>query len=402
MVAAYYNEFDKHAAEWLRNLIREGLIADGDVDERPIQEVKPDDLSGYTQCHFFAGIGGWSYALRLAGWSDERPVWTGSCPCQSFSQAGKKQGASDSERHLWPDWFRLIEKCQPPTVFGEQVAGAVGFGWLDAVATDFESQDYAFASAVLSGFTVGAHHKRQRLWFVGHSEHDGSSPPTVRGSVEASGNDTKKGSNISVQLEGTGRSNNDGSLDKLADSQIVECDDGFSRNFAETHEKNGVRGKVGTGRSVDKKCLADSDQSGREAWIANGVGKKSHPSRDAEQFADESAFVADSQYTRSQGRLRGRSNKERQSVNRHVRRCSAVDWEAVEWVECQDGKTRPIPVEPGIQPLVNGLPKVVDREGNTHEYSFSNALKGIGNAIIPAVAAEFINVYMDIALDGST
>ena len=314
MVAAYYNELDKHAAEWLRNLIREGLIADGDVDERPIQEVKPDDLSGYTQCHFFAGIGGWSYALRLAGWPDERPVWTGSCPCQSFSVAGKREGASD-ERHLWPDWYRLIEKCQPPTVFGEQVAGAIngGFGWLDAVATDFESQDYAFASAVLSGFTVGAHHKRQRLWFV-----------------------------------------------------------------------------------------ADSDQSGREAWIANGMGKKSHPSRDAVQSADESAFVADSQYTRSQGRLRGRSNEERQSVNRHVRRCSAVDWSAVEWVECHDKKTRPIPLEPNVQPLVDGIPEVLDREGNTHQYSYSNALKGIGNAIIPAVAAEFINVYMDIALDGST
>ena len=356
-LSAYYNEFDNHAAEWLRNLIAEGLIADGDVDERPIQEVKPDDLSGYTQCHFFAGIGGWSYALRLAGWSDERPVWTGSCPCQSFSTAGKKEGASDS-RHLFPDWFRLIEKCQPPTVFGEQVAGAIGFGWLDAVATDFESQDYAFGSAVLSGFTVGAHHKRQRLWFV-----------------------------------------------------------------------------------------ADSDQSGREAWIANGMGKKSHPSRDAVQSADESAFVADSQnhgregrwttteregsenlkdesefdvrgessrhgkvseivadsqYTRSQGRLRGRSNEERQSVNRHVRRCSAVDWEAVEWVECHDKKTRPIPLEPNVQPLVDGIPSVLDREGNTHKYSYSNALKGIGNAIIPEVAAEFINVYMDIALDGST
>jgi len=277
MVAAYYNEFDKHAAEWLRNLIREGLIADGDVDERPIQEVKPDDLSGYTQCHFFAGIGGWSHALRLARWPDERPVWTGSCPCQSYSVAGKREGASDSERHLWPDWYRLIEKCQPPTVFGEQVAGAIGFGWLDAVATDFESQDYAFGSAVLSGFTVGAHHKRQRLW-----------------------------------------------------------------------------------------------------------------------------FVADTQYTRSQRRLRGRSDEERQSVNRHVRRCSAVDWSAVEWVECHDKKTRPIPLEPNVQPLANGLSTVVDREGNSHKYSYANALKGIGNAIIPEVAAEFINVYMDIALDGST
>ena len=168
----FYNEFDRHAAEWLRNLIEEGLIAEGIVDERPIQEIKPDDLKGFKQAHFFAGIGGWSYALRLAGWPDERPVWTGSCPCQSFSVAGKREGAGDS-RHLWPEWYRLIAECQPPTVFGEQVVGAIGFGWLDAVATDLEAQDYAVASSVLSGFTVGAFHRRQRLWFVADSESSG-------------------------------------------------------------------------------------------------------------------------------------------------------------------------------------------------------------------------------------
>ena len=78
---AYYNEIDPHAAQWLRNLIAAGHIAPGDVDERSIVEVQPDDLRGYQQCHFFAGIGGWSLALRLAGWPDHRPVWSGSCPC---------------------------------------------------------------------------------------------------------------------------------------------------------------------------------------------------------------------------------------------------------------------------------------------------------------------------------
>jgi DNA (cytosine-5)-methyltransferase 1 len=255
-MSVYYNEFDNHAAEWLRNLIAEKLIADGDVDNRPIQEVTPNDLQGYTQAHFFAGIGGWSYALRLAGWPDERPVWTGSCPCQAFSVAGKREGASD-ERHLWPNWFRLIEKCQPPTVFGEQVAGAIGFGWLDAVATDFESQDYAFASAILSGFTVGAHHKRQRLWFVAD---------TNSNREKWSQSEDRKGSRVM-------ENGND---------------------------------------------LADSDQSGREAWIANGVGKKSHPSRDAEQFADESAFVAD---TKDSGRDWGSSKiePERKEAELHDR-----------------------------------------------------------------------------------
>jgi hypothetical protein len=78
MTGVYYNELDPYAAQWLRNLIAAGHIAPGDVDERSIEDVRPDDLVGYGQCHFFAGIGGWSRALRLAGIPDDYPVWTGS------------------------------------------------------------------------------------------------------------------------------------------------------------------------------------------------------------------------------------------------------------------------------------------------------------------------------------
>ena len=83
-MAAYYNEYDPAAAACLRELIEAGEIAPGVVDERSISDVRPDELRAYTQCHFFAGIGVWSRALRDAGWSDDRPVWTGSCPCQDF------------------------------------------------------------------------------------------------------------------------------------------------------------------------------------------------------------------------------------------------------------------------------------------------------------------------------
>jgi DNA (cytosine-5)-methyltransferase 1 len=169
---AYYNEFKPEAAHMLRQLIKDGLIADGDVDERSITEVRADDLKGYTQCHFFAGIGLWSVALRLAGCDDNKPVWTGSCPCQPFSSAGKQKGKSD-ERHLWPVWFELIRQSKPPIVFGEQVPAAISHGWWDDVADDLEREGYTTRAEIRPACSVGRPHKRDRLWFVADTISEG-------------------------------------------------------------------------------------------------------------------------------------------------------------------------------------------------------------------------------------
>lgn len=165
MPRAYYNELDKDAAQWLRNLIKAGLIAPGDVDDRSIEDVRPADLAGYTQCHFFAGIGVWSHALRRAGWPDSRPVWTASCPCQPFSQAGQGDGFAD-ERHLWPALFHLIEQCRPDLCFGEQVASPAGLNWLDLVQADLEAANYASGAVDLCAAGVGAPHWRQRTYWL--------------------------------------------------------------------------------------------------------------------------------------------------------------------------------------------------------------------------------------------
>jgi DNA (cytosine-5)-methyltransferase 1 len=171
-VTAYYNEIDPYAAQWLRNLISAGLIAPGDVDERSIEDVRPIELSGYTQCHFFAGIGGWSFALRLAGWADSQPIWTGSCPCQPFSGAGKHAGTTDP-RHLWPVFRRLIADGAPAMVFGEQVASDAGRDWLAAVRDDVEALGYAVGAADLCAASIGAPQARQRLYWVADADHEG-------------------------------------------------------------------------------------------------------------------------------------------------------------------------------------------------------------------------------------
>lgn len=169
---AYYNEIDPFAAQWLRNLIAAGHIAPGDVDERSIVDVKPTDLAGYAQCHFFAGIGGWSYALRLAVWPDDRSCWTGSCPCQPLSSAGQHKGHAD-ERHLWPAFYSLIAERQPAIVFGEQVANADGREWLSGLRADLEALGYACGAADLCAAGVGAPHIRQRLFWVADTQGPG-------------------------------------------------------------------------------------------------------------------------------------------------------------------------------------------------------------------------------------
>ena len=185
-MAAYYNEINPFVAQWLRNLIAAGHIAPGDVDERSIEDVKPDDLIGYTQCHFFAGIGVWSLALRRAGWEDDRPIWSGSCPCQPFSSAGNQRGTKD-ERHLWPEFFRLIKERRPVAAVGEQVSSKIGRAWFDSVSSDLESLDYATAAIDTCAAGVGAPHIRNRLYWIANSSFEresrqkqASSPSTYR------------------------------------------------------------------------------------------------------------------------------------------------------------------------------------------------------------------------------
>lgn len=168
-MSAYYNEIDPFAAAWLRELIKAGLIADGEVDERSITDVRADDLRGFSQCHFFAGIGGWSYALRLARWPDDRDVWTGSCPCGPWSVAGKANGPEDP-RDLWPAWFRLWRECRPRVVFGEQVESPAGRAWLDRVCADVEHLDYAIGPFGLPAASVGSPQGRKRFWFVADAD----------------------------------------------------------------------------------------------------------------------------------------------------------------------------------------------------------------------------------------
>lgn len=174
---ALYNENNRDAADRLRDLISRGLIADGDVADCSIVDIRAADLRGYNQFHAFAGIGGWSLALRLAGVPDTAPVWTASLPCQPFSIASVNpetaaRGQAD-ERHLLPDYARLVAECSPSIIFGEQVKNAIKWGWLDELYESMEALGYACGSSVVPAIAVGARHERKRLYWVADARGSG-------------------------------------------------------------------------------------------------------------------------------------------------------------------------------------------------------------------------------------
>ncbi len=289
---AYYNEHDPKAAAWLRELIDGGLIAYGFVDERSIEDVRPDELIGYTQCHFFAGIGGWSLALRLAGWPDDRPVWTGSCPCQPFSAAGKGGGTAD-ERHLWPTWFHLIGQCNPDVVFGEQVEAAIRHGWLDLVQADMEGIGYAFGAVGLPAASVGAPHIRQRLWFVANSEGKDSlrTSGIIGGTIERQNGDDlhKSGSagglsgesgnpmradgsrlgQVGIQVESEQEPGRPGYADHWSNAEFIRCADGKSRPVEPTifPLAHGLPGRVGLLRGAGNAIVPEVAQAFIEGYM---------------------------------------------------------------------------------------------------------------------------------------
>ena len=354
---AYYNENDPKAAAWLRELIKHGHIADGDVDERSIVDVRPDELAGFTQCHFFAGIGGWSYALRLAGWPDDKPVWTGSCPCQPFSSAGKGAGTADA-RHLWPEFHRLISKCRPTTVFGEQVASRAGRDWLATVRADLEALGYAVGAADLCAASVGAPHIRQRLWFVADSLSagwpEGRAEPGI-GQATGRSEPRNVGDAINRGLERLARTGDD-------------------RNEPGRINAHQTRPATASGRGGS---MADSAGAGSLPIAFPGVhsGEESPGAWNGEpERYGAVSLMADAQHDDRRADLTRRESERRVLDGR------SGFWTPADWLPCRDGKARP--VESGTFPLAYGIPARVGR------------LRGYGNAIVPQVAAAFIRAAM--------
>jgi DNA (cytosine-5)-methyltransferase 1 len=366
----YFNEIDGSAAQWLRNLCGN----DFDVDERSIVDVHSTDLMAYDRCHFFAGIGGWELALRLAGWPDDQPVWTGSCPCQPFSVAGKGRGADD-ERHLWPQFRRLIDECRPAVIFGEQVASKAGRVWLDGVRVELEALGYAVGAADLCAAGIGAPHIRQRLFWVAYAQHGTGRAEHVDDTGERQAGEPLDGTMSGSDREGTQR---------LPDAHTP---------------RKGWRGIQRPSESDAENSIEPSDEpAGRSG-------------------GDEFGGMVDLQHTGPQGLGRhgdGGSQSRRLAANPDGSTSPPGVWDEFGIATCRDTdrdgqpKLRSVPLpESGIQPLAYGIPRGMGSEftrlsgvaGNTGRASSRNRttrLKGYGNAIVPQLAAVFIQSFMDV------
>ena len=346
---AYYNEYDPKAAAWLRGLIKAGQIAPGFVDERSITEVDPEYVKLFTQAHFFAGIGGWSYALRLAGWADDRPCWTGSPPCQPFSNAGKRKAQADA-RHLWPVFFNLIRECRPPVLFGEQVEAAIRTGWLDDLQDDLEAENYAVGKIILPACSVGSSHIRQRIWFV----------------AERLADTNGKQSNATGPRGFHAESCSEGRISGLADTT------------GDRRAGQGQRWPAEKGREPQPGTAGELSQGFERPGIDRGV-VESEKHRLQGCGATENCGSGSSE--------NGQSDKSAGAIalcGSGIEPTNAPEsiWRNPDWLYCRDGKWRP--VESGTFPLANGLPERV------------GLLRGYGNAIVPQVAAEVIKAYMGV------
>lgn len=333
-MAVYYNEFDPDVADWLESLILSGDIPDGVVDRRSIVDVQGSDLKEFNACHFFAGIGGWPLALRMAGFPDSFRVWTGSPPCQPFANCGKQKGRSDP-RHLAPKWLELVAECQPWLLFGEQVKDSIEKHWLDDLYDKLEMEGYAVGSAVLPGSVVGAPHKRDRIMFGAHRLDVPDSDVEDWGQITR-GFGTAPGAKISDWPEVT-----------------------------KPWEPGRVVGDVLRG-------MANADGIGSQ-----GVRADRHPQ------GWEGQDVA-------ANRLRRRTGAQGSNVPHYM------PWGVTDWICGGDGKWRPI--EPGLFPMVDGFSEIVGQgKSEILRLARSNKeirLKGYGNAIIPTLGAEFIRAFV--------
>ena len=266
-------------------------------------------------------------------------IITGGVPCQPFSVAGLQKGTSDS-RYLWPEMFRIIKDFKSEWVIVENVRGLINIQdgvVFERLCADLETEGYQIQTFNIPAAGVGAPHRRERVWVVGYSEHNGSSSTTQSRSTSTTGNYNTQGKDATWKFEGTGRSNNS---ETMANSRDIG-----RRNSIPQGSKGNGRGELDSEVRTSK-TASTSGSSEREKIMANTLSGKAQTGRERQR------------------EIRKRHQEE--GVSDNVTSGSKVTTNQKNWWD----------IEPDVGRVVDGV------QGRTHR------LRGLGNAIIPKIAEE--------------
>lgn len=380
----YYNDNNKDVCLWLEQLIKNGDITRGDVDDRSIEEIKPEDVAGYDRCHFFAGIGTWDYALNQAGRGD-MPVWTASLPCQPFSSAGKQLGRKD-ERHLLPTYLELVRKCKPKIQFGEQVASS------EVVGTELEA---SFVIAVQNGEYAKANKLAKRLVAQKGFTFTSRWVDDLHAEMEKAGYTFGYGvlgAHSTAEEAKTGFENE---LFEFISRRLGDVESDLFKNW--WFERG-----FGDGNSAEPAHIRQ-----RLYWVgvAHSTGEQINSPNESGFYAESSSgsWLGDPEHEQHQGCLFGHNEELEQNTERPAGKFTGSG--EIEWVYCRDNKYRPI--KPGVKPLVDGVAEKLGRGGDTSaqieadntQEARTMRLKGYGNAIQAQTATAFIRAFINTTGD---
>jgi DNA (cytosine-5)-methyltransferase 1 len=225
-------DFDKYCQQVL-NKNFPGVPVYGDVKELNYDKLKADGIN-------------------------QIDIITGGYPCQPFSVAGRKKGEQDP-RHVWPEMFRLIKELRPTWVIGENVGGHIKLG-LDTVLENLESEGYSARTFSISASSVGANHKRERVWIVANSRRSIGREQSSRNS-EGIGLWSFETSEWSTDTNQITRSSE--GAETMADSESISSDGG---EYREHSEKRKAEGQIRREGCHD--CDATNSNSSRleEQW----------------------------------------------------------------------------------------------------------------------------------------
>ena len=334
-------------------------------------------------------------------------ILTCSYPCQPFSVAGKQKGEEDP-RHLWPDTFRLVQECRPTWFVGENVSGHIKLG-LDTVLKDLESEGYDTRTFVIPASSVGAWHKRERLWIIGYSEHNGSLTTKKSRKHQETARGTPQGQNQTEQSEGASRPRNHENVPNTSGKRSPTQREREHRELEkESQGKEKTRGEstvrtpssctdvsdtesLRFGRGSGEECrtpqwqFLQEEQEGREVWReAERCGTSLDESTDTSSVGLEEHGHSEPEDV-IQHREETLSNADIQGSQRWLPR-----WENQEWESelGHAGCSSSAHLQQGenwwqTQSELCGVPNGISVELDKNRVG---RIKGLGNAIVPQIA----------------